>query len=340
MKRFCWWKKSTATRPSWQHPLLLGAALCSTVLPLLAPGCSSDRSTVVKSENRTWLETLTNRNQSNKVQVPEPEIEAAKKPVNLAKVHLEYALVTEQEGHPQEAHKHYLTALKADPKNLSAITGLARVELALGDDEGAEALYLKATKLEAQSPAAYHELGQFYAGQKRWAEAIEPLNKALLAAPEVPQYRFDLAVALAHRGQIETAMPHFIRTVGDAEAHYNVALILNEAHDRDGAIRELERAVAKKPNLKQARYWLRQIQANESATEVVSADHAAPVAEKGEIRPAGFQDSEETRPSMHPKKLKDQPAEANSEQAETKQQAVLLRQQSEQRRNQSAIDTE
>ena len=72
----------------------------------------------------------------------------------------------------------------------------------------------------SDDPKVLDAVGQYYASQSRWDEAIEILTSAMRKAPEETTYRFHLAVALARSGDVDQAMPHFAKTVGDAEAHY------------------------------------------------------------------------------------------------------------------------
>ena len=138
--------------------------------------------------------------------------------------------------------------------------------------------------MDDSSAAAMHALGQFYASQQRWPEAVTQLNRSMLSAPTEKKYRYDLAVALVHTGDVNTALSHFLRTVGDAEAHYNVGLILHE----EGKLREAEaqmlRAVTKKPELHEAQYWLDEIRREQ---ETVLASHTTSVESAPRVSPLG-----------------------------------------------------
>lgn len=201
---------------------------------------------------------------------------------------LAYARWMEDVNNLGDARKHYAEVAEAKPKNIEAILGLARIDLASGMTYEAEQGFQKALRLSPNSPLALHALGQFYASQQRWPEAVDALNKAMLAAPAERQYRYDLAVAMVQSGDIHGAVPHFIRTVGDAEAHYNVGLILQQQGRLADAEQQMLLAVTKKPDLREAQYWLDEIrrqsethQLAQSPVQRAAHHYSAPPAQGG-----------------------------------------------------------
>lgn len=204
----------------------------------------------------------------DKARFEEAVEEVLQEPQHPTQLKLAYAKWMEDVGQFVEARRHYTEIHRNEPENVDAILGLARINLVSGDAESAESTLKKAVKLAPDSPAAQSALGEFYASQGRWDEAVDPLSKAMLAAPHESSYRYQLAVALVHVGDIDSALPHFIRTVGDAEAHYNVGLVLNQEGHVEEARRHFEMALTKKPELSQAQHWLAYLrqQAGERST--------------------------------------------------------------------------
>lgn len=230
---------------------LLGSAALA-----FACGCrtTADQTTASKSSLSSILRA---RTVSATATPPEPEpAPDVKDPSELS---LAYARWMEDVGNLMEARRHYSEVAEAKPKNLEAALGLARVDQLSGRTHEAEQGFLKAQKLAPDSPVALHALGQFYASQERWPQAVEKLKRAMLAAPTEKAYRYDLAVAMVHTGDINGALPHFVRTVGEAEAHYNVGLILKDEGRLNEAHEQLLLAVTKKPDLHQAQYWLDEV---------------------------------------------------------------------------------
>ena len=192
-----------------------------------------------------------------------------------------YARWMEEYGRHEEARKHYGDVIESEPKNIDAILGLARLDQMRRRGDDAEKGFLKAVRLEPNSARTQLALGRFYASQQRWTDAVPPLRKALLTDPANQAYRYDLAVALAESGDIQAALPHFVETVGGAEAHYNVALILLNKGQKADAEQHLTLAVNKKPDFAEARKWLAEVRgettpATHQPTDVLPASGSQP----------------------------------------------------------------
>lgn len=177
-------------------------------------------------------------------------------PENPEQLQLAYARWMEEINDVVEARKHYSAVTQTQPENVEAILGLARLDQVTGQYAEAEQKFKRSIRISPDSPIAQYSLGQFYASQQRWDESREPLTAAMLADPENTTYRYQLAVALVHTNDIASALPHFIRTIGDAEGHYNVGLILHEEKRFDEAEKHFLLAVTKKPELQIAQQWL------------------------------------------------------------------------------------
>lgn len=189
-----------------------------------------------------------------------------------SKLHLSYAKLQEQWGNLVEARKSYETVLGRDPGAIEAMVGLARLDQLAGRSLEAEQTILAALQSDPQSPLANHALGQLYASRKEWSRAMPYLNTAMMAAPGETEYRYDLAVAMARSGDISGAMPHFVQTVGAAEAHYNAGFILYEQGNMAAAEQQLTQALIKQPRLEQASAVLRKIRgAAPDASMIASA---------------------------------------------------------------------
>lgn len=173
---------------------------------------------------------------------------------------LAYANLMVSQGDRDEARRSYEKVLASDTKSVDAIIGLARLDQLAGRTAEAEAGYQKAIRMEPRSGRTQDALGQFYVDQKRWNEAVATLQSAMVAAPEVKDYRFHYAIALAKSGQIEQAVPHLVDTVGSAAAHYNIGLILHDRGDLAASEDEFAAAILENPRLSQAQYWLTEVQ--------------------------------------------------------------------------------
>lgn len=172
---------------------------------------------------------------------------------------IQYAKWMEETGNLPEAHKHYSDVIATQPKNVDALLGLARVELAQGHTESAEQGYHRVLKLDRDNAYAHSGLGQCLSARKDWTAAAEELTKANKSLPEDKTIRYQLAVALVHTGDLAAAQLQFTECVGEAAGHYNTALILKDEGNLDEAESQLQLALRKDPQLKDAQRWLTEI---------------------------------------------------------------------------------
>jgi len=185
---------------------------------------------------------------------------------------LAVAQFQEQRGYRDEARKSYQEVLAADAKSIDAVIGMARLDQVAGRTADAEAGFQRAVHMDPRSGRSLDALGQYYADQKRWNEAVPLLQRALEATPEDKLIRFHYAIAIAKSGQIDQALPHLVEAVGPAAAHYNIGLILHERGDLAASKAQFVAAVLENPRLEQAQYWL-----NEVGREMEQATGTAPI---------------------------------------------------------------
>lgn len=203
-----------------------------------------------------------------------PDKLARKELQNPSKVHLAYAKWQEQIGQVTEARESYEFVLNDEPSSTDAILGIARIDQLSGRTAQAEEGIQRALKLAGDDPHVLDAAGQFYATAEQWPEAIELLNKAVLNAPADRAVRFHLAVALARTGRLDAARPHFVQAVGEAEADYNLGLILHEQGDTAGCLERMQMALAMRPEFPEARAWLSELQAESEQAESVQLTSA------------------------------------------------------------------
>ncbi|MFH5803874.1 hypothetical protein [Alienimonas sp. DA493] len=152
----------------------------------------------------------------------------------------------------EDAEQAYRRVLKEDPKNVEALIGLARlIETGAGDRPGeldeAEDAYRKAVDAAPADARPLLALGRFQADRGRWGESAATYGQAAELAEDTRQRRtarHGLAVATAMSGDIEGSREHFVASVGEASAHFNVAELYRRAGDRDAALREFRLAAA------------------------------------------------------------------------------------------------
>jgi len=194
-------------------------------------------------------------------------------------VHLAYARWQEQQRQPALAREAYQKALDHDPKSVEALLGLARLDQLAGRNAEAEHHLTKAQQLQPQSALVNAAWGEFFAAQQNWPRAIERYRLAINLAPDEQLYKHQLAVALVKSGAINEGLAMFTPIVGQAEAHYNVGILLYQMGHPAEAEGYLRRAVALKPELTPANNMIAKIQRERSAAPamVASAPNPAPM---------------------------------------------------------------
>ena len=243
-----------------------------------------------------------------------PKFLKAKKLKDPVGVHLAQAQWMESRGDLTEARESYQFVLSEDPASADAILGIARLDHLAERHDEAEAGFLKALELRPNDPVVQHAVGQYYTARKNWPEAIRHLRNAQLAMPNEESYRFHLAVALAQSGDTTAAMPYFERSVGKAEAHYNIGYILHEQGKTSAAERQFTMALETNPKLAQAQKMLDDIARGRGAAARDSRQYArthaaspqagamaanAPTGSNGGVQHVGFTANGGTTPAVN-----------------------------------------
>lgn len=152
-----------------------------------------------------------------------------------------------------EAEAAYQRVLKDEPRNVDALIGLARLkETAAGDRPGellaAEQAYSAAADAAPGNARPLLALARFQATQGRWGESAASYGRAAELAKDTQESRtarHGLAVSTAMGGDIEGSRPHFVASVGEASAHFNLGELYSRAGEQDAALREFRLAAAK-----------------------------------------------------------------------------------------------
>jgi tetratricopeptide (TPR) repeat protein len=236
----------------WPTSLLL--------LSLLTTGCAfPGRQQANNSQQPGWGSLAPNVGYLQGEAVEEENDFPDKKITDPNPLKIQYAKWMEETGQLAEARLHYSEVITAQPKNIDAHLGMARVDLAQGQIDSAEQGYHRVLKLDRDNAYAHSGLGQCLSARKDWTSAVTELNLANKSLPEDKTIRYQLAVALVHTGNLAAAQVQFAECVGEAAGHYNTALILKDKGNLDEAESQLQLALRKDPQLKDAQRWLVEI---------------------------------------------------------------------------------
>jgi len=109
----------------------------------------------------------------------------------------------------QEAKRNFELELKIDPQNAGAEGVLGEIASHAGDTALAIDHYKRATTLDSGFAEAYVGLGSALVAEKRYAEAVPPLETAVKLAPDDPMAHYNLATAFSRVGRKEEADREF-----------------------------------------------------------------------------------------------------------------------------------
>jgi len=126
--------------------------------------------------------------------------------------HLGIATVEARAGNRSVAALHYRRALELDPRNATALAGLA----ALSEGAAPEAVEAQLREDVARYPdsaALQFALGTHYAGLGRWGEAQAAFFEAHRLDPANADILYNLAVSLDHMGQARVAGDFYRRAI-------------------------------------------------------------------------------------------------------------------------------
>lgn len=185
-----------------------------------------------------------------------PDFSSSNKLKDPVKVHLAYALWHEQDGDLVGARNSYDKVLAENSKNVEAMLGLSRLDIALGHMDDAEKRLTKAQKIAPKNPQVAISMGQYYSARNDWPKALEQMKLARTLSPYDPACAYHLGHVQAKCGDLSSALASFTEAVGAAEAEYNLAFMLHEQGDLVAAEEHLQRAISLKPELAQAQSLL------------------------------------------------------------------------------------
>jgi tetratricopeptide (TPR) repeat protein len=184
----------------------------------------------------------------------------------------------------EQARKAYEQALRIDPKNMDAYSGLGLVHQQLNDYAGALNVYHKGLKLNSGCASLWFEMGMCEARHGDWNTAVQNLKKASDLDPDNRGYDKSLAFALARAGRIDDSVASFQKIMDESQARYNVARLLHHFNQDGLSQQQLQMALHANPNNAPAVDLLAQLQGQTTVPNQPSVAAQPPFA--GRTKPA------------------------------------------------------
>jgi tetratricopeptide (TPR) repeat protein len=154
--------------------------------------------------------------------------------------------------------------LAADQLDFQVWTLLGTVYLVQDNPAEAESAYLSAIKARPSFALALLDLGRLRASQKRFAEAIEPLTRAVESQPQSAEANLLLGEAYLQVRKGSKAIPYLEAAgrLGRAEAHLRLGWLYNAAGLKAEAAAEYEEFLKKRPGYAERKKLEEYIKAN------------------------------------------------------------------------------
>ncbi len=176
------------------------------------------------------------------------------------RAHLLLGIVRQEEGHPEDALKHFSRARGLRPNDPAPYVNIGRVLASQGDLESAAGQFSSAVRLDPGNATAHSNWGIILYHQQRWHEAIAQLRKAVSLEPadgaslgilfQAYLETGDFASARGVAAQIEHLSPL------SSETFRTLGALQGKAGDYSDAVVNLEKALEMEPDSSEAAYNL------------------------------------------------------------------------------------
>ncbi len=177
------------------------------------------------------------------------------------------ARMYEKTGKPDLAIEQFDKALKADPKYLPALLGLAQLHDCQREFTEADKLYDRAVKQYPQEAAIYNDLALSQQHRGQLDQARQAMERAIALQPDKKLYRNNMASILVDMNQPEAAFKQLMAAHGPAAGHYNLAILLHRKGDDVAARYQFAQAAEVDPSLVAAREWAHRLGPNDPSSQ-------------------------------------------------------------------------
>ena len=259
------------SKEAFVRKLSLGWGIWASAAVLVATGCAN-----LKSNQPTENSAIGGAATSRGVPAPEdPTSLSFKGPKPGADLFVASAVVYTQSGNLEAAEGQYKRALEADPDNLSALLGYAKLQDTQHEFGAAEKLYQQAAKKHPKDAAVFNDWGLSYLRRNKLDDATKTLNKAVALQPAKPLYHNNLATVLVESGHPDEAYHQLEAAQPAPVAHYNLGILLHRKGNDELAQRHFELAAQADPTFAPARQWAQQLALRNGQRPATTATRSA-----------------------------------------------------------------
>lgn len=162
----------------------------------------------------------------------------------------------ERQGYFDRAVEQYRKAIEAQPNFTTAFNRMGIALNKLGRHNEASAAFRKALSLEPGRADLHNNLGFSYYLEDRHSDAASELDQAIRIDPDYARAYMNRALVYAAVQRFEEAYQQLAKVCTEADACYNMGMILSDARRYAEAAQYLEAALVAKPDFEPARQQL------------------------------------------------------------------------------------
>ena len=155
-------------------------------------------------------------------------------------------------GQPDQAIKHYSTALEMDPGYAAARLNFADALRRFGDEQGAEKLLREGLALDTANAEMHHSLGLLLVRVERADEGLIELREATRQSPDNARFVYVEGIALNSLGHsddaIEVLAAAHAQFAGDFDIAWALATVLRDKGDTAAALRIVNELAQQHPD--------------------------------------------------------------------------------------------
>ncbi|MGA2582823.1 MAG: tetratricopeptide repeat protein [Tepidisphaeraceae bacterium] len=212
--------------------------------------------------NALLLGCATNHNNSAETANAEKNAVAAKPPKISANSHFAAGQLAEANGENDKAISQYTECLKINPKHQAALYQLGVLYSSLKQYDDALDVFQRYVKATNGAASAYNDLGYCYEQSGDTDDAAQAYQQGIAADTKNAPCRTNYGLLLAKQNKIEEAIRVWQPVLSDAEVHYNLASVYEQAGRKQEAKVEFQKAVQLDPNFQDAKNRLAELTLN------------------------------------------------------------------------------
>lgn len=201
-----------------------------------------------------------------------PETEVAFADVRMEAAFDEKQPETNRAGMLDLARHGYQKALQQDPKNKSAMLGMARYYARIGEHDKTLESYQKYLNVYPTDRDVYHEVALVFARWKDWNNSVAWCDRALKLDSENLTFRKTKAFCLARGGHWEQSFDVLVTIMPEAQARYTIARVLEHMNFPDATRQQLQLALKADPNYVDAREFLAELDQGTHPAGILETD--------------------------------------------------------------------